>query len=329
MITSLPTPLHALAALQRRFPLLQIAAIAALYLYGAGSIDGFGERSSLYSMLVLAALLGLAALGQTLVVLIGGVDLSIPALIVLGGTMISELTGAHGWSFVPALALVVALAFAIGSVSGWVCHRFGVESLVVTLGIGSIVAGGMLVWTGGQPTGTAPEWLSKLTGPTSTTLSVAIPPVVVVWAVVALVVGVVLARSLPGRRLYATGANPRAAGLALVRTGRTKIAGFAISAIAAALVGILLAGFAGSGDATIGDPYLFQSLAAVIVGGTALIGARGDYWRTVLGALLLTLLTTILVGNGYEQADQQIVFGALILIVVAGYGRDRRLCDRI
>ena len=95
-----------------------------------------------------------------------------------------------------------------------------------------------------------------------------------------------------------------------------------------ALVGVLLAGFAGA-DQTLGDPYLFSGLTAVIVGGTTFMGARGDYTHTVVGALILTVLTTILVGKGYDQADQQIIFGVLILLVVAGYGRDRRLRDRV
>jgi ribose transport system permease protein len=103
---------------------------------------------------------------------------------------------------------------------------------------------------------------------------------------------------------------------------------FAASALCSALVGILLAGFAGA-DQSLGDPYLFQGLTAVIVGGTTIMGARGDYTHTVIGALILTELTTILVGKGYETADQQIIFGVLILIVVAGYGRDKRIRDRV
>jgi len=103
---------------------------------------------------------------------------------------------------------------------------------------------------------------------------------------------------------------------------------FMISAIASGMVGVLLAGFAGA-DQTLGDPYLFSGLTAVIVGGTTFMGARGDYTHTVIGALILTVLTTILVGKGYDQADQQIIFGVLILLVVASYGRERRLRDRV
>ena len=155
-----------------------------------------------------------------------------------------------------------------------------------------------------------------------------IPPVVVIWGAVAIGMAVFLHRTAAGRRLYATGANPRAAELAGIATKGVWVGVFAGSAVMSTLVGCLLAGFAGA-DQTIGDPYLFSGLTAVIVGGTTFMGARGDYTHTVVGALILTVLTTVLVGKGYDQADQQIIFGVLILLVVAGYGRDRRLRDRV
>ena len=140
---------------------------------------------------------------------------------------------------------------------------------------------------------------------------------------------VFLHRTAAGRRLYATGANPRAAELAPAST--PSACGSASSRSAPCCrrwSACLLAGFAGA-DQTLGDPYLFSGLTAVIVGGTTFMGARGDYTHTVVGALILTVLTTILVGKGYDHADQQIIFGVLILLVVAGYGRDRRLRDRV
>ena len=93
--------------------------------------------------------------------------------------------------------------------------------------------------------------------------------------------------------------------------------------------GVLLAGFTGTGQEGIGDSYLFTSLAAVLVGGTSLVGARGDYWRTVLGALILTLITTLLVGHGADESTQEILIGVLILVFVGVYGRDQRVRDRV
>jgi ribose transport system permease protein len=313
---------------QRRAPVLQFVALIALFIYGAASISGFSASISIRSMLVLAALLGLAALGQTIVMIVGGLDLSIPGFIVAGAILVSQLCGTHHWAFVPALALIAIIALALGAVTGWICHRFRIQPLIVTLGMGAIASGGCLAWTGGKLTGSAPAFLSTLTSPAGTTFGIDVSPVVAIWAIVAIVVGVVLHRTIPGRRLYATGANPQAAQLALVNTRRVWMVVFALSALCSAVVGILLAGFSGA-DQALGDPYLFQGLTAVIVGGTTIMGSRGDYTHTVLGALILTELTTILVGHGYDTADQQIIFGVLILIVVAGYGRDRRLRDTI
>jgi ribose transport system permease protein len=291
-------------------------------------VTDFASEQSVRSMLVAASFLGLAGASQTLVVLIGGIDFSVPAIISAGSIVISQLTGTDGWAFLPALGVWVVIALAAGITNGYVAHRFRVQPLIVTLAMGSVITGGVMVWTNAETTGSPPAFLTRLTSVTGSTFGVSIPPVVVIWAVVAIVLGIALRRTIAGRRMYATGSNPVAAELALVRTRRVWIGAYAASALVAALLGVLIAGYAGSGNITLGDPYLFEGLAAVIVGGTT-FGARGDYWRTVIGALVLTVLSTLLVGKGYSTADQQIIFGVLILIVVAGYGRDVHLRDRI
>ena len=317
-----------LVRVQSRFPALQLAALAALCVYGTATINGFSSESSLRAMFVLAALLGLAAVGQTLVIMIGGLDLSVPAFIVMGAILISQLYGAHHWPFIAALALIVAIAAVGGAFSGWLCHRYAINPLIVTLGMGSIAVGGAVAWTNAKITGSAPTFLSDLVAVNGHTAGIPIPPICVIWVAVTAAVAVFLHRSAPGRRMLATGANPRAAALSLVRTRLVWASVFAASAIGSALVGVLLAGFSGA-DQSLGDPYLFQGLTAIAIGGVAVAGARGDYTNTAIGALILTALTTILVGRGYDSADQQIIFGLLILIVVAGYGRERRLRDRV
>src|SRR5262249_18471734 len=161
--------------------------------------------------------------------------------------------------------------------------------------------------------GSLPGWLGRLTSPTAKTFGIGIPPVVAIWIVVAIVVGVSLRRMVTGRRIYAAGANRPGAALARVPVGGVWALALASRALASAMTGVLLAGFSGGGDASVGNPYLFTTLTAVVVGGTAISGGRGGYWQTVLGAVILTELTTILVGKGYSQADQQILFGLIIL----------------
>jgi ribose transport system permease protein len=323
---ALPTR-HHLTDLQRRFPLLQVAALAVLYLAGAATVSGWTSRSTLSSMLVMASLLGLAGVGQTIVVLGGGIDFSVGAFITAGGVFITELPSVDGWPVWAAIALAAAVAIAGGALNGLVSYRFRIESLVVTLAVGSLLTGVLTGWVSGAVSGTPPAWTSTAVSVISDTFGLPVPPVVVIWLLVAVAAGIVLARTRAGRSVYLTGTNPVAARRALVRTGRTWTAGFIVSALAATFVGILLAGN-GGGNLTAGDPYLFQALTAVIVGGT-MFGGRGDYWRTVLGALILTVVTYLLDAHNYAAGVQEIVYGLLIMIVVAAYGRERRVRDRV
>jgi ribose transport system permease protein len=317
-----------LKAAQRSMPIAQGVALVLLYAYGAATLQGFTAATSIKALLVLASLLGLAAVGQTVVVLLGGLDLSIAGIITLADVLFAVLSG-KGWAFIPALAVVLAIAIFLGAANGYICARFRIQPIVVTIAIGFIATGLAQVEVSNFTVGSVPAWLSRFSSATGTTFGIGLPPVIVMWGVVAVIVGTLLACTRLGRRVYQTGSNPAAAELALINTRRVWTGAFALSAGCAAVVGVLLAGFSGSADATVGTQYLFTSLAAVIVGGTSIAGARGDYWRTVLGALIITVLSTVLLGHGYSIGDQQIAFGLAILVVVAGYGRDARLRDRV
>jgi ribose transport system permease protein len=318
-----------LAALQRRYPLMQVLALAVLFGYGSATLSGFASYSSIKAILIITSFLGIAAVGQQVVLLLGGIDLGVPAFMAVGNFMVPQLVGIDHWPFWAAVALQLVVACVVGGASGYICSHFKVESLVVTLGFQAMVLGGVAVWTNGLVDAGAPNWLSQLTSPATKTFGVDIPPVVVIWALIAVGMAVLLHKTVLGRRIYATGSNPTAAAAALQPIDRIWTFAFALSAVAASSAGLLLAGFSGTGNLDIGGPYLFSSLAAVIVGGTALVGARGDYWRTVIGALLLTVLTTILIGHGLGAAGQQIFYGLVILVVVPAYGRDRRTADRV
>jgi len=313
---------------QRRFPLLQVVALVALFLWGMASLPAFAQRSSIDSMLVLASFLGIAAAGQTIVILIGGIDLSVPSIITAGNLMTTLLGGKH-WSFGAICAVILGTAALVGAVNGYLAHHYRVPALIITLGSGSVVVGAVLAGTHASVYGSVPPWFQHFVSPASKTAGLHIPHVVALWIVLTLGIGVVLHLTGVGRRLYATGANERAASLALIKTELVWVGAFAASAVFSAIAGILLGAWSGTGEQSIGDPYLFLSIAAVIVGGTSLIGARGDYWRTVLGSLILIVLTTNLVGHSYSEATQQIVLGLIILLVVGTYGRDRALRDRI
>ncbi len=317
------------ARLSRDTPLVQLAVLVAIFGYGALTLNGFSSLVSVKSMLLIASFLGLAALGQTVLVLLGHLDLSVPGYIGLGNVLTAILVGQDHWAFIPALAVVIAASIVMGSLSGLVCYRFHVQSIVVTLGMNFVLLGAIEVMAGNGITGSAPHWLTQFASVTSSTAGIGVPPLIVLWVIVAVIGGVILRRTGAGRRVYLTGSNPLAANLALVKTGRVVIAAFALSAVGAAIAGVLLLGFGGSGDTTIGTPYLFTSVTAIIVGGTSLVGARGDYWRTVIGALMLTVINTVLLAKGGNAAQQQILYGLIILVVALAYGRETRLRDQV
>jgi len=318
---------HHVADLQRRFPLLQVVALAVLYLVGAVTVPGWTTRSTLLSMLVMAALLGLAGAGQTIVVLGGGIDFSVGAFITAGGVFITELPSVDHWPVWAAIVFSLVVAAVGGALNGVISYRFRIEPLIVTLGIGSLLSGVLTGWVSGAVSGTPPTWTDSAVSVTADTFGIPVPPIVSAWLVLALVAGVVLARTRAGRSLYLNGTNPVAARRALVRTGWTWTAGFIVSAMLATFAGILLAGD-GGGNLDSGDPYLFMALTAVIVGGT-MFGGRGDYWRTAIGALILTVVTYLLEAHNYSTGVQEIVYGLLIMLVVAAYGRERRIRDRV
>jgi ribose transport system permease protein len=303
-------------------------ALIVVFVYGAISLPGLATWTSIRSILVLSALVGLASGGQTLLILIGGFDLGVSGFIVAGALTVTALTGVYHISFGVALLLAVVGSGILGGVAGYVCHRFAINPLVVTLAMGTLAVGLVAVQNGGLVDSNAPQWLNTFAEPVTRTVGLPIPPTIVIWAAVLVVFAILLYRTRLGRSLLATGANSRAADYALISTRRVWIITFAFSAIASALVGVVIAGFAGSVDSALGDPYLFQSVVAVIVGGTV-FGGPGDYTRTCIGALFLTVLTTVLVGHGASPADEEIIYGLIILAAVAVYGRQRRLRDRM
>ena len=317
-----------LAQLQARYPILQVLALAALFIYGDATLPGLASWSSIRQILLLAALVGLASGGQTLLILMGGFDLGVSSFIVASSLTVTALATKYNLPFGVMLLIAVTGAGTLGAIAGQVCHRYKIQPLIVTLAMGTIAVGIVQILNNGITSGSAPNWLTTLAEPATKTFGVGIPPTVAIWIVVAVLFFIFLHRTRLGRRLFATGGNPRAAEYALINTRRVWTLAFAFSAASAALVGVLIAGFAGSVDAGFADPYLFLSVVSVIVGGT-IFGGPGDYTRTCVGALFLTVLQTVLVGHNVGAAEQQIIEGAIILLAIAVYGRQRRLRDRL
>ena len=287
---------------------------------------GIMSLLSFRSMLLLASFLGIASFGQTLCVLIGGIDLSIPFVIDATNVGTLWLTN-HGVPSGVAVVVVLAIAVVFGMVNGLVSHRVKGQAVVVTLGVGYIVLGGMEVVasigssTNGAVFGTVPAWVTSLASLKTPVLGLPVPPSALVFVAMAVALTVWLRRTWFGRGVYALGGNPVAAQRLLVPDRSIWMTVFALSALMSGVVGVLLLGFSGGAVANVGDPYLFMTVAAVAVGGSSLAGGYGSIGYTVVGVVILTLLSSVLVGSVLSEPMQQVVLGLIIVPAVAAYGR--------
>jgi ribose transport system permease protein len=269
----------------------------ALFVIGSVLIPGFASERSARAILVLASFVGLASIGQTLVIVMGGIDLSIPFLVGVANVVGAKLFEA-GLPDPLVIVATVGLTAAIGALNGF-------------------------------PSGSAPPWVTGFVSIGATTGPIPVPPIVLFWLLVTIAVAVVERATVYGRRLFALGSNPRAAELALIRPLQMWVVTFAASGAFAGITGLLFLGFTGKAQGNVGDPLLFQSIAAVVIGGTSLIGGLGGYGRTALGAIVLILLNTLLLARGVESSLIQAALGVLIILLVSIYGREPRLRDTI
>ena len=306
-----------------------VIVVVVLFCVGLISVSGFVSRDNLDSMLLLASLLGISAAGQTLVVILGGIDLSIAGMIGFGEVAVAVLS-MQGMLMWQVMLLLLACGVFIGIINGGISSVFRVHPLIVTLGVGLMIEGGVLLWTtGGSAQGVTPAIFEHMTAITSKVGPIPIPPITLVWVAVAVVLIVLERRTSLGRYIYALGSNGEAAGLALARRRSAWIGGYIVSAVSASLTGAFLSGLSGGPNIAIGNPYLFTSIAAVVVGGTSLVGGRGGYGRTIIGNFIIIEWTTILVGVGIGPNRQQSLLGVFIILVVAASGREAPLRMRV
>ncbi|MDQ0323216.1 ribose transport system permease protein [Pararhizobium capsulatum DSM 1112] len=301
---------------------------AVLHLIGTLTIPGYSSPFAIRAMLVIASLLAVASIGQTLVVILGGIDLSIPFIIGFANVVAAQLYG-NGWNFAVVCLFVLVLAMLVGALNGYIARRLDIHPLIVTLGTGMIVQGCVLLWTKGFPSGSAPPEVSAFVSIGGSVGPFPFPWVVPSLVVLSAMIILLLARTPYGRRLYALGSNPGAAPLALINPVKMWMLTFSLSALSAAVTGILLLGFTGSAYGDVGQPYLFQTIAAVVVGGAALVGGRGSYLGTLAGVLVLTEINTLLIGLGFQPAAVQASLGVIIVLLVSIYGRERHVSATI
>jgi len=272
------------------------------------------------SLIVLASFLAVLALGQGTVILTGGLDLSVPWTIGFSGILLAGIVQGSDQALVYALPIVLGIAVLIGLVNGIGIVVLGLSPIVVTLAMNGVLQGASLLYSGGTPAGFSSPILRWFM---TARLWWGVTPVVLFVVAFVIFAVVFLSRTPFGRRVYGIGNGVRVAELSGIAVGRTLIGVYVLSAVCAAVVGIMLTGFSGQASLGMGDDYLLPSIAVVVVGGALITGGRGHYLGMLGGALLLTALQTLLAGTTLPYATRAIIYGVVVLGAVIAL-RDRR-----
>jgi ribose transport system permease protein len=287
----------------------------AIVLFVATSVfsSGFASANHVRILLIQASFIGIVALGQTFVILGGGIDLSIPWTLNGAAILVTLFADGKNGPLWWAIPLVLAMGAGVGLVNGIGIAFLGVSPIIMTLGMNVILSGALLLYTNGSPTASAPPAIDTLAtgrvGP--------IPVDTIVWAGLALAATLVLTWTAFGRHLYALGTNRTVAQFSGIAISRVTVFTYVVCGMTSALAGIVLTGYVGQAYLGMGDPYLFSSVAAVAIGGASILGGSGHYLGTVAGALILTVLAGLLPILNLDPAALQIIYGVVILVTVA------------
>ena len=308
-----------------RHPIV-IACACILVILGIGATinRNFVSAGYLLQQLQVASFLGIIAGGTMLVILLGHIDLSIPWTITTGAMMGTAV--AHFEPIEGSLTFPVGLGcgLLVGLVNGLGVAWLRVPSMIFTLGMNAVLQGLVVLYTGGAaPASHATQLMSTL----AVNRTFGIPNAFFVWAAVSLVILFLLRATQFGRYIYAVGNRERAAYLSGVPTRLVIVGCFMISGVAAALGGIMLTGYSAKAYQGMGDAYLLPAIAAIVLGGTNVLGGSGSYAGTVVGVLLIVLLQSMLSVLQIPEAGRQIIYGGVLLTMLLIYGRGGRLSE--
>lgn len=294
--------------------------LALLIIVSAILSPGFLKKNNLLILTRGASMLGIVAVGQTFVILTGGIDLSVASVMALISVVTAHMMDGQDARVLPIALLCLALATIVGLANGLMVSRLKIAPFIATLGMILLVQGARFVYTGGAPKGSIPDgvrfWGRGLVGP--------IPTSVIVWIVIAVIAAIILRRTLFGRRIYAAGGNAEASLLSGVNVNWIVTAAYVICSLLAGVAGLVLTGYIGLADNWLGRGYELDSIAAVVLGGTSLDGGRGSVWRTVAGVLIIAVLYNIVLRLVLPEETQRIIKGVVIIGAVALWAATRR-----
>lgn len=272
----------------------------------------------------LAVFLGIIAAGQTLVIISGyeGIDLSAGSVVTLAAILTYVIVNGNNDKVLFALLVSLAVGAVIGLLNGAGISFLKISPFVMTLGMAGVVTGAIIVINHGNVSGKIAPVMTKII---ARPVIGKIPGAIIIWIIFGILMWLLLERTAFGKYLFAIGVNRTTANLSGVRVTAMNLMTYSLAGALAGFGGFLLVGNTGVVFINLGQPYLFPSIAAVAVGGTLLSGGKGSYWGTMAGAIVLTLITSLLTTMQMPESVRRMVLGGTLLILVSIYGRQRSL----
>lgn len=270
-----------------------------------------------------ASTLGIVVLGQTLVILTGGIDLSVGSIVTITNVFAVSYMKGQDENFFTAVLVCAGIGLAAGAVNAIGVLKLKIAPFVMTLCTSTMLQGIYLVYTGGSPSGNVSPSLKQIGNGLCAGV---IPYPTLIWTALAVLLWIALSYTPFGRYTYAVGENPDAAGLCGISVDRIKISAYLLSSLFAVAAGLLASGYIGTTSLSLGNDYITNSLAAVLIGGNSIEGGKGGVWGGFLGAFLLMLLFALLTMVHVGQAGKLVIQGVIIFAVVFGqrYGLGRK-----
>jgi ribose transport system permease protein len=293
--------------------------ITAILLYVAACIiqPHYLSFSYAQSLIVFGCFLGVLSIGQTLTILTGGIDLSIIITFTLAACM---CTAMHEMNQLLATSLIIGMGLTVGLVNGLGVAFLEIPAMVMTLATQSIMTTVVYLYTGGLAQGAAPSWLKTLSVGNIGSIRIAI----IFWTLLAASITFLLVRTNYGRRLYALGNNTSVSYYSGVNNRGVLVTTYILSGGFAALAGMLYVGYLTFANIGVGSSFLLPTIAAVVIGGTSIMGGKGTYLGTVAGAIILYVLNAMLSALNISNAGEKIIYGFVIILVLLLYGRAKK-----
>jgi len=301
---------------------LVLFALTALLIFVSGWISpSLSSWSEARALVVISTFVMVVGFGQQTVILAGGLDLAVASVMTLGAILMFSYVGGSPVALLWGAPLVLLVTGAVGAVNGVGVALLRIPPFIMTLAMGIIIHGILLGITGGAPSGTVSPLLIRLFARGW----LDVPPVICLMIVLTFLASLLQRRTVFGRMLYAIGTNPDAAYIAGLPVKRVTILCYAISGAAAGFAGILMVGFSEGATMNSGESVLIPSVAAVVIGGTSILGGRGNYLGAVGGALLLTTFSTLISALGIPEGWRIILYGSVILVALLLLSDDLRV----